>query len=224
LFDKDFQTSATKLLDFFDTGISDIRRIEIKREEIDVPKGVQDKLVADLEPGKTVTITSEGENQTYFIDMDKNGVLKYYKQKTVHHDDKGNEVIFEEDEESDGSIRLLDFIPMLIDLKHYDDVFLIDEIDRSLHPMLSQKLLECYFSILSDEKNTQLIFTTHESNLLDLKTIRADEVWFIEKDKEGASHLTSLAEYKPREDVRKGYLQGRYGAIPFFAPVKSLNW
>lgn len=224
MFDKDFQTSATKLLDFFDTGISDIRRIEIKREEIDVPKGVQDKLVADLEPGKTVTITSEGENQTYFIDMDKNGVLKYYKQKTVHHDDKGNEVIFEEDEESDGSIRLLDFIPMLIDLKHYDDVFLIDEIDRSLHPMLSQKLLECYFSILSDEKNTQLIFTTHESNLLDLKTIRADEVWFIEKDKEGASHLTSLAEYKPREDVRKGYLQGRYGAIPFFAPVKSLNW
>ena len=222
--DKEFQVSTCKLLDFFDTGITDIRRIEIKKEELDVPKELQDKLISDLKPGRTVTITSEEGSQTYFIDMDKDNILKYYKQKTVHQDDKGNEIIFEEDEESDGSIRLLDFIPMLIDLKHFDDVFLIDEIDRSMHPMLSQKLLECYFSLLSDEKKTQLIFTTHESNLLDLKTIRADEVWFVEKDKTGASHLTSLAEYKPREDIRKGYLQGRYGAIPFFAPIKSLNW
>ena len=52
----------------------------------------------------------------------------------------------------------------------------------------------------------------------------ADEVWFVEKGHEGASHLTSLAEYTPREDIRKGYLQGRYGAIPFFAPVSSLKW
>lgn len=222
--DKDFQASTCKLLDFFDTGITDIRRIEMKKEELDLPKDIQDKLILDLKPGKTVTITSENGNRTYFIDMNKDNVLKYYKQKTVHQDNSGNEVIFEEDEESDGSIRLLDFIPMLIDLKHYDDVFLIDEIDRSMHPMLSQKLLECYFSILSVKKNTQLIFTTHESNLLDLKTIRADEVWFVEKDKVGASHLASLAEYKPREDVRKGYLQGRYGAIPFFASIKTLNW
>ena len=61
-------------------------------------------------------------------------------------------------------------------------------------------------------------------DLLDLDLIRADEVWFVEKGHEGASHLTSLAEYKPREDIRKGYLQGRYGAIPFFAPVSSLKW
>lgn len=222
--DKNFQNSTSKLLEFFDTGITDIRRIEIKKEEMDIPSDLKEKLISNLEPGRTVAITSLNDTQTYFIDMDKKHILKYYKQKTVHQDENGNEVIFEEDEESDGSIRLLDFIPMLIDLKHHDDVFLIDEIDRSLHPMLSQKLLECYFSILEDGKDTQLIFTTHESNLLDLKTIRADEVWFVEKDKVGASHLTSLAEYKPREDVRKGYLQGRYGAIPFFASIKSLNW
>lgn len=221
---RQFQVSTYKLLDFFDTGITDIRRVEIRKEELDVPKELLDKLIADLEPGRTMTITSANGSQTYFIDMNRDNVFKYYKQKTVHKDEKGKEVIFEEDEESDGSIRLMDFIPMLIDLKHYDDVFLIDEIDRSLHPILSQKLLECYFSLLSDKRRTQLVFTTHESNLLDLKMIRADEVWFVEKDKEGASHLTSLAEYKPREDVRKGYLQGRYGAIPFFAPVKLLNW
>lgn len=115
-------------------------------------------------------------------------------------------------------------IPMLIDLRLNESVYLVDEIDRSMHPMLSQKLLEYYFSHLSNERDTQLIFSTHESNLLNLDFIRADEVWFVEKGKEGASHLTSLAEYKPREDVRKGYLQGRYGAIPFFAPIKSLKW
>ena len=71
---------------------------------------------------------------------------------------------------------------------------------------------------------SQLIFTTHESNLLDLDLIRADEVWFVEKDAAGASHLTSLAEYKPREDIRRGYLLGRYGAIPFFASIKNLKW
>ena len=54
--------------------------------------------------------------------------------------------------------------------------------------------------------------------------IRSDEVWFVEKDKDGASKLVSLAEYKPRENVRKGYLQGRYSAIPFFAPIDTLNW
>ena len=77
---------------------------------------------------------------------------------------------------------------------------------------------------LSSNRDTQLICTTHESNLLDLNLLRADEVWFVEKDMGGASHLTSLAEYKPREDVQKGYLQGRYGAIPFFASIKSLQW
>ena len=113
---------------------------------------------------------------------------------------------------------------MLIDLRTNPRVYLVDEIDRSMHPMLSQKILECYNSTLTAGRDTQLIFTTHESNLLNLDLIRADEVWFVEKDNSGASHMTSLAEYKPREDVQKGYLQGRYGAIPFFASIKSLKW
>lgn len=79
-----------------------------------------------------------------------------------------------------------------------------------------------YFHELSSEKDTQLIISTHECNLLNLDMIRADEVWFVEKDKSGRSRLVSLAEYKPRENVRKGYLQGRYSAIPFFAPIETL--
>ena len=222
--DKKFQQSTCKLLTHFNTGMSDIRRVEIEEGKLDIPEHILEKLTSELEPGKTISISSSKGNQTYFIDMDETGNTRYYKQKTVHKNEQGDEVIFEETEESDGSIRLTDFIPMLIHFKHYDDVFLIDEIDRSLHPFLSKRILECYFSLLTEARETQLICTTHESNLLDLDIIRSDEVWLIEKDKHVASHCTSLAEYKPREDVKKGYLHGRYGAIPFFASLESLNW
>lgn len=97
-------------------------------------------------------------------------------------------------------------------------------LDCSMHPLLSQKLIECYLHSLSKERDNQLIISTHECNLLNLDLIRSDEVWFVEKDKNGASQLVSLAEYKPRENIQKGYLQGRYSAIPFFAPIETLNW
>lgn len=222
--DKDFQRKTCELLKYFNTGVSDIRRVEIEKIELELPKSISEDITSELEPGKTIAISSSKANQTYFFDMDKSGKIRYYKQKTVHLNDQGDEVIFEETEESDGSLRLIDFIPMLISLKHYDDVYLIDEIDRSLHPILSKRILEGYFSLLSEKRETQLICTTHESNLLDLDIIRADEVWFVEKDKYGASRCTSLAEFKPRENIQKGYLQGRYGAIPFLASLDSLNW
>ncbi|WP_410522225.1 AAA family ATPase, partial [Muribaculum intestinale] len=78
-----------------------------------------------------------------------------------------------------------------------------------------------YLQQLSTERDTQLIISTHECNLLNLDLIRADEVWFVEKDKDGASKLVSLAEYKPRENVQKRYLQGGYGAIPTFGELNK---
>ena len=90
--------------------------------------------------------------------------------------------------------------------------------------MLTLKLFEMYNSLLRSDSQMQLICTTHESNLLSTAPIRQDEVWFVEKDKNGASHLSSLCEYKPRENVQKGYLNGRYGAIPFFGELNSIHW
>ncbi|WP_432327511.1 AAA family ATPase [Mucilaginibacter sp. P25] len=77
----------------------------------------------------------------------------------------------------------------------------------------------------SDRKG-QLIFTTHESNLLDLDIFRQDEIWFAEKNKEGATSFYPLSDYEIRTDldIRKGYLSGRFGAIPFLANLKDLNW
>lgn len=150
-------------------------------------------------------------------------MLSIFKQIAVHGSGE-METKFEMDEESDGTIRLLDFIPMLIDLRRNPVVYLIDELDRSMHPMMTFEIIKSFFSNINRDVESQVIFSTHESNLLDLELMRADEIWFVEKDSEGASHFSSLAEYKPRADVRKGYLQGRYGAVPFFATPDSLKW
>ena len=220
--DKEFAVATKSLLEYFNTGIIDIRRTKISKESLDLPKELVDDLMANSEPNKNFLISSP--TTIYFFETNDNGTTTIYKQNAIHKNDNGNDIPFDMNEESDGSLRLLDFIPMLIDLRLNESVYLIDEIDRSMHPMLSQKILEYYFNKLSSDRDNQLIFSTHESNLLNLELIRADEVWFVEKDREGVSHLYSLAEFKPREDIRKGYLQGRYGAIPFFASIKNLKW
>ncbi len=223
--DVDFHSATKRLLEVFNTGIVDIRRFSVKsKEETGLPEKVIDKVIADAEPGKTVILASPDENQYYYLEFKEDGSYEIFKQKAVHRMSGNEEAVFDMDEESDGTVRILDFIPMLIDLSKNDAVYLIDELDRSMHPMLSYKLLQCYFKNLSKDTKTQLLITTHESNLLDLELLRADEIWFVEKDKSGASKLTSLAEYKPRADVRKGYLQGRYGAVPFFASIPKLKW
>ena len=224
--DKDFAEATKSLLEYFNTGIVDVRLIKISKEELELPKDMINDIMSEVEPDENFLVASTSGSTIYFFEVNKDGIVTIYKQTAIHHTIEGEEVSFEMDEESDGSLRLLDFIPMLIDLSMNETVYLVDEIDRSMHPMLSYKLLEYYLSNLDVKRNTQLICSTHESNLLNLKLIRPDEVWFVEKGPDGASHLTSLAEYKPREDkdIQKGYLQGRYGAIPFFSSINKLNW
>lgn len=221
---ENFAFATKSLLEYFNTGITDIKRVKVSKEEVELPKDVIIDILKAAKPNTGSMIASVSNSVVYYFETDENGITSIFKQTVFHKSTDGKSIPFEMDEESDGSIRLLDFIPMLIDLRLNDTVFFVDEIDRSMHPMLSQKILEYYFNYLSNSRDTQLIFTTHESNLLNLDLIRADEVWFVEKSSDGSSHLTSLAEYKPRQDIRKGYLQGRYGAIPFFAQLKDLKW
>jgi len=142
-----------------------------------------------------------------------------------HINNSGKKVSFDLDEESDGTQRLLDFIPAFDGVLQGEVAFIIDEIDQSLHPALLKALVE---KLMKDETTKgQLIFTTHESNLLDLDIFRQDEIWFAEKEKKSSStQLYSLSDFKPRYDldIRKGYLKGRFGAIPFLANLEELNW
>ena len=144
--------------------------------------------------------------------------------KTEHENKEGETIQFDLSEESDGSRRLIDYLPFLILTLAGDNTFIIDEIERSIHPLLIKEIVE-KFSTDNTTKG-QIIFTTHESNLLDQQIFRQDEIWFVEKDSSGSSDLYSLCEFKEHntKDIRKGYLNGRYGSIPFLANLKDLNW
>ena len=104
-----------------------------------------------------------------------------------------------------------------INLLEQGSIILIDEIETSLHPFLVSELLKLVFSLETNPKGAQVIFTTHDPLLLDKEIMRRDQVWFTEKSPDGVTHLYPLTDYKPRKDEARtvGYLAGRYGGIPF---------
>ena len=106
----------------------------------------------------------------------------------------------------------------------FDVVFVVDEIERSIHPVLIKEMMKK----LSQEKEIrgQLIFTTHESHLLDQEIFRPDEIWFAEKDEEQATKLYPLSDFNIHKtaNIENGYLKGRYGAIPFLSTLNQLHW
>jgi len=138
----------------------------------------------------------------------------------------GRLVEFNMDEESDGTQRLINLVPALFMLKQNpDQVLIVDELDRRLHPFLSRFFIQAALDSDEEHRHNQLIVTTHDTNLLDLDLLRRDEIWFVEKDESGASHLYALAEFKTRPDLKieKGYLNGRFGAVPFIRGVHALR-
>lgn len=123
--------------------------------------------------------------------------------------------------ESRGTIAYLSlFAPVVTGLSRGETV-LVDELDASLHPMLGKEIVGFFSNGRSNRKKGQLIFSTHDTNLLSGGGLRRDQIWFTEKDRNGESHLYPLTDFKPRtgENLENGYLQGRYGAIPFPGPA-----
>jgi hypothetical protein len=224
---KDLSKSMSKFLKYFNTGVSDLLKTEINYEKDikEIPQEAINDIISDLEEGKRALIGTSDNRTSFAFEKDKKGKVKAYKLVTTHLNKSGKNVVFEMDEESDGTRRLIDFIPMLVDISKNDSVYLIDEIDRSMHPILTRGILEYFLNQLT-KGQSQMIVTTHESNLLDLELFRKDEIWFVEKNKNGSSQFYSLVEFKPRgdKDIKKGYLNGRFGAIPFLSNPKDLNW
>jgi hypothetical protein len=147
--------------------------------------------------------------------------------KINHRHEDGSLIEFSVDEESDGTQRLIDLIPALFILQQdAEKVFFIDELDRCLHPLLSRQFLKYSLECRNgDNRHSQLIFTTHDTNLLDADILRRDEVWLVEKDSRGASVIYSLVEFEiTSTQLQKGYLNGRFGAIPFLGNLHSLGW
>lgn len=199
-----------------------VRSIKIKKDELDLDllsPHLRDKFTNSNK--KSVIINHELLD---LFEKEEDGKI-YHKSLAISHLGNNNyENSFSLEDESDGTKRLLSILPVIDEVANSKKVFLIDELERSIHPSLIKKLV----SKFSNDKTTQgqLIFTTHESNLLDQSIFSQDEIWFAEKDSSGATSFITLNDFKEHRtiDIQKGYLSGRYGGIPFLGNLADLHW
>jgi AAA15 family ATPase/GTPase len=126
--------------------------------------------------------------------------------------------------ESEGTLAYFGLLGPVLTTLSSGGLLFIDEITASLHPLLGIEIVRLFNSQSENPKGAQLLFTTHDTSLLDSQILRRDQVWLTEKDERGGTHLYPLTEFKPRrgENIRSGYLQGRYGAVPL-VELSALN-
>ena len=211
-------TAMNEMLPQLDTGIARLRRIKIPLENISLTEQEKTDLQEKVKEGNSVRLTREN-----IVITREKGELIAEKLVTFHLKPDGTEARFEIPQESDGTQRIIDLLPAFLDLSAQTPqlVYIIDEIERSLHPLLIRQLLEEYLSNCSTETRSQLLLTTHNVMLMDQQLLRRDEMWVTERNKSGVSSLFSFSEYKDvryDKDIRKSYLQGRMGGIPRIMP------
>jgi AAA15 family ATPase/GTPase len=126
--------------------------------------------------------------------------------------------------ESRGTLRLLKLLRPVLHALDTGGLVLVDEIDSSIHALLSRKIVSLFSSKETNKRGAQIIGTTHDTTLLCADFLRRDQIWFTEKDRTGTTHLFPLTDIKTRntDNFEKGYLQGRFGAVPFLGPIEGL--
>jgi len=200
--DKKYKENILRFLKIADIDIEDI---EIKVDKFDpfdlpddMPIELKEKIVQGLKGKKLIK------------------EVKFY-----HLDNYGKKVALDFNDESDGTQKLFAFIGPWIDSLENANVLLIDELHDNFHPLMVKFLIEMFHNKDMNKSNAQLIFTTHETSILNQDIFRRDQIWFCEKLNK-ATRLYPLTDFRPRkkvENLEKGYLSGRYGATPFFQDI-----
>ena len=142
-----------------------------------------------------------------------------------HRADDGDVIYLDLEAESDGTQRLLFMLSSAFGALDSGMLLCVDELNASLHTQASEAVMGLFFSQKSNPNGAQLLATTHDTNLVAALSLRRDEVWLAEKDEGGATHVYPLTDIETRvgDNLEKGYLQGRYGAVPFANPVSALG-
>ncbi len=216
----DNKKAKDRLLDFFKDLDLGFEQIKFRKEKFqksflpnDIPSEFLEDIITDLK-GKTIA-----------------------RINTIHKkfDENGNQVGFEDfdlrEQESSGTNKVFDISGPIFDTLLDGGILVIDELDAKLHPLITAAITNLFNSPEYNPKNAQLIFATHDTNLLSYGRFRRDQIYFLEKDKYEASDLYSLIEYKEegsdkkiRKDrsFEKDYINGRYGAVPFIGNFEEL--
>ncbi|MGL6130895.1 MAG: AAA family ATPase [Fusobacteriaceae bacterium] len=228
-----FMENYDKLQEYlksFDTGIEEVKLLEKNFEEWlkTLHESIRINIsnsISTLEKNTKTKIAIAVEGNFYIIGKFSDSRNQDLMVKEINFNHSNNPELnefFELFDESDGTRRLIELIPLLHGLTEEGKTIVIDEVDRSLHPALTKKLFQLFYEKTKGKKS-QLIVTTHESTLLDLNLVRRDEVWFIERKKDKSSMIYSLDQFEVRYDkkIDKAYFLGRYGGVPLF---KNFNF
>ena len=222
----DFEKLVNETIPQMKTGIS---KLVVKKEivsEDEIKGNIELQQIAKrakAQPGTPLPkIDSQNGDTVNYVFED--GVFYVKTLVGIHNKLDGTEVEMTMTSESDGTRRLIEYMPLFYAVTKQGGVFIVDEIERSMHPILIKDIIQKL-----SESNTakgQLIFTTHESGLLDQNIFRPDEIWFAQKDSEQATQLYPLSDYNIHKtaNIENGYLNGRYGGIPFLSNLKDLHW
>jgi AAA15 family ATPase/GTPase len=224
--DKDFESLVNSTIPEMGTGISGLKVLvkEIDEDSIDVGSRLASAMAdAKQYPGvpQLVLDNLTGEILNVVYENDK---LYLKTLMSIHIDTCGETVETPLTIESDGTRRIIEYMPLLYAVTRHDAVYIVDEVERSIHPILIKDIIN-KLSKSTDTKG-QLIFTTHESALLDQDIFRPDEIWFAQKDIDQATQLYPLSDFNIHKtaNIENGYLNGRYGGIPFLSNLKDLHW
>jgi AAA15 family ATPase/GTPase len=190
-----------------DLDIEDIQGEKIQSEQIKFPSDMPDEVKNLLLKNTDAFVVFHTYHKKY--DHDLNVI--------------GMERLLLEENESEGTKKLFYLAGPILDTLTTSRVLIVDEMEARMHPLITKAIINLFKINNGNIKNSQLIFTTHDTNLLDRDQFRRDQIWFAEKDRFGSSHLYSLVEFKPRYDssFEKDYLRGRYGGIPYPGEIAS---
>ncbi len=199
----DLRERVARLLSHADLGIVGM---EVRKQVVD------DKLVGIMDEmfKKLAALSQSGPVEIH-------PPREFHQVLLQHRTKSGSRVTMENQFESAGTLAFLSLLCPTLEKIDSGGVLCVDELDASLHPLLALEIVRLFHDPQTNVRGAQLIFNTHDVNLLDSTVLRRDEIWFTEKDVEGATHLYSLGDFMPRKDenLKRGYLEGRYGGVPY---------
>ncbi len=197
----DEEVTKKRVLSFLKAADFNIHDIKVDKQKFDL-----EMLPDEIPESARASIIKELKEKE-FLDI-----------KTIHKTTSNKLVLLDFEEESDGTQQFFSFIGPWLDTLKNGYILVIDELHDSLHPKMVKYLVGLFNNSKTNPKNAQLIFTTHETSILNQDVFRRDQVWFCEKDKSQATSLYPLTDFSPRKDrenIEMGYLSGRYGALPY---------
>lgn len=224
--DEDFRNYVNEIIPTFQSGIF---KLKVRKEVINKDDANGDigfsRAIEDAKSHPGQPIMFQKNIDSYVSNIVLEGNTLYLKTLVaIHQTSEGKEIEMPLSLESDGTRRLIEYLPLLYWILKEGKIFIVDEIERSIHPILIKTIIRKISE--SKEAKGQIIFTTHESCLLDQDIFRPDEIWFAQKDVNQSTQLYPLSDFNIHRtaNIENGYLNGRYGAIPFLSNLEDLKW